>query len=245
MTPSFNIAPKPPAPFEARIVIWRSEGIESQDSEGVSDLYIRAWLDNAVPKETDTHYRCPNGRGNWNWRLLFPLTIPQESHSFTIQVWDRDLFSGNDLAGETSVAFNELARTAWEQGGRVKMTGEAEGTSHRLLRRTQEKFWTHLTKRGGEHAGKVLISFELVPLDRARACAVGEGRAAPNVDPFLPEPLGRFKWSLNPLTVISQLCGPEFKARVCCLVCCALCYLVLMFMSPMILSDGVSSLLFR
>ena len=36
-----------------------------------------------------------------------------------------------------------------------------------------------------------MVSFELVPMEKAEMNPVGVGRDAPNVDPNLPEPTGR------------------------------------------------------
>ena len=245
-----DISPKPPAEFEARLIVWRSEGIENADFEGVSDLYVRAWVDPEEQKETDTHYRCQRGKGSWNWRMKFPYVVPQEQHLLTVQIWDKDIFSGNDFIGEATIPFNEMANTAWEENIREKMMGKAENLRDRIMRREAEKFWVDLKKRDEEDGslkdkGKVLISFELVPKVRAEACPVGEGRNEPNIDPFLPAPVGRFKWSWNPLSLISQLCGPEFKFKICCAICCVLCCMLIIFMLPMILSDGISSAIFR
>lgn len=61
-----DISSKPPVKYEARLILWRSEDVPNGDPEGVSDLYIRSWVGRQPPKETDTHYRCQNGRGSWN-----------------------------------------------------------------------------------------------------------------------------------------------------------------------------------
>jgi len=67
----------------------------------------------------------------------------------------------------------------------------------RLRNKKTDKFWIDLKTRTAEgefkNAGEVLVSFELMPLDVSQACKVGSGRSEPNVDPFLPEPTGRFK----------------------------------------------------
>jgi len=49
--------------------------------------------------------------------------------------------------------------------------------------------------------GQIKVSFELVPKDQALRCPVGKGRDDPNIDPFLPPPVGRIHWSWNPCTM--------------------------------------------
>ena len=45
------------------------------------------------------------------------------------------------------------------------------------------------------------------------------GRTDPNTNPALPPPSGRLKFSLNPFTMGSELCGPALCAQItCCLV---------------------------
>jgi len=56
----------------------------------------------------------------------------------------------------------------------------------------------------------------MMPLWKAQICKVGKGRESPNVNPHLPEPLGRWEWSLNPFRMIvkyfnnriESMCGP-------------------------------------
>jgi hypothetical protein len=75
----------------------------------------------------------------------------------------------------------------------------------------------------------------------AEACPVGEGRDEPNVDPHLPDPVGRIKWSWNPWTMFCQLVGPEMRCKVCCALCCVLCLALLIFMGPMLVSNLISA----
>lgn len=229
--------------------MWRSEDVEDADIEGVSDLYVRAWVNQDKAMETDTHYRCQNGRGSWNWRLKFPLEIEETPRFFlNLQFWDRDFFSANDVIGDATLDFTELAMEAWESGLRVKMYGAAEGLKDRMLRRENEKFWVKFTKRDAEgetrDVGKLLVSFELVPEHMAIACPVGKGHEEPNVDPPLPAPFGRFNLSWNPFNMATQMCGPEVKTKICCGTCCLLCCVVLILMFPVLLSNLLAGALF-
>ena len=244
-----DISPKPPTNFEARLIIWRSEEVPAGDIEGVSDLYVRAWVDSNHPKETDTHLRCQRGRGSWNWRLKFPVSVSESSnHTLNLQLWDKDFLSPNDMLGDACISFNEIAREAWESGKNTCLSGPSEDLKNRILKRNSPKFWAEFysTNNKGEkkYSGKVLISFELVPEARARAVPVGEGRDKPNMNPYLPPPTGRFELSWNPLKIISQFCGPEFKVKICLMICFALCIVLLILMFPMVLSDAISSAIF-
>mmetsp|Transcript_4050 Transcript_4050/g.3879 ORF Transcript_4050/g.3879 Transcript_4050/m.3879 type:complete len:713 (+) Transcript_4050:1971-4109(+) len=248
-SPTWDLTPKPESIFETRLIIWKSEGVPNADPEGVSDLYVRAWVNNLEPKETDTHYRCQRGAGSWNWRMKFRIPVHEKMQSaVNLQLWDRDFFSANDIIGDASFDFKDLALEAWDSGLRTKMLGKAEGAQDRLMRRESEKFWVDFKKRekdGTEtKAGKVLISFELVPEAKAEACKVGEGREEPNIDPPLPAPEGRMQFSLNPIKMLNQMCGPEVRMKIYCWVCSALCCMLLIFMFPMLLSNTITSIIF-
>jgi len=67
----------------------------------------------------------------------------------------------------------------------------------------------------------------------------------PNHSPYLPQPVGRISFSLNPFKMLAQLVGPELRRKIylacCCLICLALC--VALF--PLIFSNVVSALIVK
>lgn len=215
--------------------------------EGTSDIFVRAWVNGCEPKETDTHYRCQTGSGSFNWRLVFPITLPSTINVVNLQIWDRDVVSFNDFLGDASFTFNTLARTAFQRDIRVKKYGSSDKMMDRLRHRETEKFVVQCRRRNKEFeledGGKVVVSFELVPEEMAQRCPVGEGRNEPNVDPYLPPPVGRFEWSWNPCKLISQLCGPEFRMKICLCICCLLCIIILAFVTPMVFSNVMGNLI--
>ncbi|OMJ78297.1 hypothetical protein SteCoe_21930 [Stentor coeruleus] len=246
--PLQDISIKPPGEFEARVIIWKAENVPNMDIEGLSDLFVAVKINSLLEKETDTHYRAGSGRGCWNWRMKFQLTLPQPANIITLQLWDRDIFSGNDFISEISIPFDDLATEAWETDSQVQMFGESDDLKDRLLGKKREIFWVQCKKRNDDgevvDCGKILISFEILPKKRAENFMVGEGRDEPNVNPYLPAPIGRMKFSLNPLTLISQLVGPELKAKFCLILLCALLCLIIVFTIPLLLSEKLSSLFF-
>lgn len=233
LPPPLDITEKPPVQFEARLIVWQTSDVANYDTEATSDLYVRAAVNDAKPKETDTHYRCQNGKGQFNWRMVFHLTLPAPSCLITLQIWDRDMLSANDFIADACISFNKLAEECFEQEKRIKMKGGKDLLLKMVKKTDPDDFWVECKRRKDdgsfEYAGKILISFELLPLSEAEKCPVGEGRSQPNVDPFLPEPQGRFQWSLNPFKLINQTCGPEFRCKICCAICCVICtYLAIM-----------------
>lgn len=84
-------------------MIYDTLNIKMMDVEGTSDVYCRAFFDSAVEaKETDTHYRCSNGKASFNYRMLFNLKHPRKDYSLTLQLYDRDFFKSNDLIGDAT-----------------------------------------------------------------------------------------------------------------------------------------------
>lgn len=101
--PLYNLTAKPLEDFEVRVCVWNTKELVANDIEGCSDAYVRAFFDsNEEVKETDTHYRCSDGKASWNHRMVFSLQHPRKDYSLTLQVYDRDLLTSNDVIGETS-----------------------------------------------------------------------------------------------------------------------------------------------
>lgn len=67
----FDFNPKASEEFEVRLVVYETRNIAMMDVEGTSDVYAKAFFDPSDAKETDTHYRCTNGKASFNYRLLF------------------------------------------------------------------------------------------------------------------------------------------------------------------------------
>lgn len=95
--------------------MWDTKDVIPADWEGVSDVFIRTFFDTKNSKETDTHYRCQDGKASFNYRLLFGVNAPTDNYNFTLQVWDRDFFASNDLIGDATLdlkpLFNDVIET--------------------------------------------------------------------------------------------------------------------------------------
>jgi hypothetical protein len=107
----FDLTPKPSEEFEVRLVVYETRNITIMDVEGASDVYAKAFFDPSDAKETDTHYRCTNGKASFNYRLLFNLTHPikdKNGYRLNLQLFDRDFFKSNDTIGEASIDLGPL-----------------------------------------------------------------------------------------------------------------------------------------
>ena len=78
------------------------------------------------------------------------------------------------------------------------------------------------------------ISVEIWPDTLARGFEAGTGRSDPNDNPYLPPPVGRLQFSLNPFYMMMQICGPSLMCKfLCCIFCLGLLAL-LIFCQPVI-----------
>lgn len=84
-----------------------------------------------------------------------------------------------------------------------------------------------------------------MPIKYANDNKVGSARDAPNVMPFLPPPIGRVFFSLNPCVMFKQLVGPKMRMKiykwVCGILCLSVCLGIAYFVVPMVISDVIAS----
>ena len=75
----------------------------------------------------------------------------------------------------------------------------------------------------------------------------GHGRDEPNTNPTLPKPVGRFKFTLNPFSLLFQLVGPKAYAKVrnflLRVLCCLICVLVVYYTIPVVFGNIVVKIL--
>jgi hypothetical protein len=82
--------------------------------------------------------------------------------------------------------------------------------------------------------GEVLVTVELVPGELVESYTAGRGRSAPNMNPNLPPPAGRMRFSLNPFYLGNAICGPALFQRCLLCFCLLLVVVVLMVGGPFI-----------
>jgi hypothetical protein len=68
-----------------------------------------------------------------------------------------------------------------------------------------ESFWLPMLAKNEEgeieNNGFVRVRIDIVPKEYAEKNKVGSAREDPNQEPYLPPPVGRISWSLNPCTM--------------------------------------------
>ena len=242
----WNIEPEPKSTLEMRLIVYETEEMENMDIEDTSDIYVMAFVDADKKYQTDVHYRCSTGQGSFNWRMVMPIEFPRNKFDLTLQTYDCDILSRDDFICGGRLNLAQILNDVNVLDLPIKLTSDYYQNlpkEKRVLSNIEfaakdedpdgVKFWVQLEKNG-KKGGRVLCSIEVVPQWYAEQHPVGKGRDEPNMNPYLPPPVGRIKFSLNPFTMLNQLTGPKFRKK-CYMICCsAICIVYLIFMIPYI-----------
>ena len=105
----------------------------------MSDIFVVGYIEGKEPQKTDIHWRSENGEGMFNWRMVFPVTLPYKNPRLKIQIsfcgsrgelgergasergsklttseiWDKDLLNPNDVIAEASLNLRGLFKKAF------------------------------------------------------------------------------------------------------------------------------------
>ena len=241
----WNISPEPVTKLEMRLVVWETENMEMMDVEGTSDIYVIGYVDMKTKQSTDVHFRCQTGAGSFNWRMLLPIEVPNSPNTLTLQVYDNDLFSSDDFICGATINIKNLITVPKYLDMPIKFTRDYynglsaeekkayEGIEFEPASEDPEgiKFWVQCYK-AGKQGGRVMCSLEILPQWKADLTKVGKGRDEPNLDPYLPPPVGRFEFSLNPFKMLNQCVGPKFRRKMYCFICLCLLMVYLCCIIP-------------
>ena len=243
----FDISKKPPYPVEVRVVVHNCENIPMMDMEGTIDAFFRGFFDTKEEvQETDCHYRNQDGKPDFQYRMKFNVNQPKTVSQFTLQGYDRDFFSSNEMFGEASFPLEEIMEDVSlchkplginkEYYDKVLKDKYPELGMKFKDSTNPSTFWLTLHGKDKktnkiEQKGEVRLTVDVIPQEFADKNEVGKARDNPNHSPMLPQPAGRLELSLNPLKMLNQLVGPALRRKLymaCCgLVCIGLCILVL------------------
>jgi len=128
-----------------------------------------------------------------------------------VQAYDRDFFKSNDIIGEARINI----RLAVEDSSLAKRPISINKKYYNSYLQKQgvtmdfkddTSFWVDLVSRNDkgqiEKTGKVRMSIEILSKENAETNIVGEARSEPNMNPYLPTPVGRLSLSFNPIKLI-------------------------------------------
>ena len=144
---AMKIAPPPVIDVELRVVIWRARKMVIKDIGGNNDLFFKVGLVGLDHKqtrfgqvqETDTHYFASDGKGSFNYRIIYRFSIPVTKAKLRVSAYDRDLIGSNDNIGEAILPLsgmcNELMRLIQaapdgELSGNAEVKMDAKNQKH-------------------------------------------------------------------------------------------------------------------
>jgi hypothetical protein len=244
----WQILPEPSSQVQLRLVIWETEDMRMMDAEDTSDIYVTAFIDQKNRQSTDTHFRCMNGNGSFNWRIVFDLDVPRINNRLTLHCYDKDIFSRDDFISGADLDLTDLMKIPKDLDVPIALSKEYvesvkgdEKNKYKSLEfltseedKEKNKFWIQCYQKN-EKSGRILCSLEILPMWKAEINKVGKGRKEPNQFPYLPPPVRRFQWSLNPFKMLNQCVGPRFRKKFYCGICMVCCIIYLMFLIPYII----------
>ena len=241
----WNIEPEPKTTLEMRLIVYETDGMENLDIEDTSDIYVMAYVDADKKFQTDVHYRCSTGQGSFNWRMIIPIEFPRNKFDLTLQTFDSDIFSKDDYICGARLNLSQILNDVNVLDLPLKLSSEyysslpqeKKFSNIRFAERDEDeegvKFWVQMEK-DGKKGGRVLCSIEVMPKWYADLHPVGKGRDEPNMNPYLPPPVGRIKFTLNPFKMLNQLTGPKFRKKCYCIICMICLTIYLIFFIPYI-----------
>ena len=82
-----------------------------------------------------------------------------------------------------------------------------------------DSFWLPMISKNNETGelednGHVRIRIDITTMAFAETNKVGSAREDPNIEPFLPPPIGRLTFSFNPCDMYKQLIGPAMRRKI-------------------------------
>ena len=241
----WQITPEPKTTIEMRLIIWETEEMELRDDEGTSDVFISAYVDPKQEQSTDVHYRCQNGTASFNWRMVYRLELPNKYNKLIFHAYDKDLFRKDDYITGAELDISDMIKIPKNldvplifNKDYINDINEFEKNKYKSIEflgkmsdPDQTKFWIQCY-RNNTKSGRILCSLEYLPLWKAENNKVGKGRSDPNVSPYLPPPVGRFEFSLNPFKMLNQCVGPKVRRKMYITICVICCTIYLVFLLP-------------
>ena len=168
----------------------------------------------------------------------------------TIQLYDKDFFSPNEILGETTINLNIPMEDAGLTNRPVSLNKayakEALAEDWKDIKwKDDTSFWVdcHYVDKEGKQklGGKVRLSVDILPQEKADANETGQGRNEPNHSPFCPPPVGRISFTMNPFKMLAQLVGPAVLRKIYCACCLALCIALCVALFPLIAGNLLSA----
>ena len=184
--------------------------------------------------------------------MLFGVKHPRKEYTLSLQLYDRDFFKSNDIIGDATLdlkhAILDCALTQRPLGLSKKYYNDyLQGKGYDWTYKDDNSFWVPVRGKDKDgkmvEGGKVRIQVDIYPKAMAVQNKVGEARQEPNHSPFLPPPIGRISFTMNPLKMFQQMVGPALRRKIYCYCCLAVCMVLLIMLAPSILGNFMSLML--
>jgi len=106
-------------------------------------------------------------------------------------------------------------------------------------------FWltTSCQTDDGPRNVKIRLDLRIFPGEIAAKAPLGNARTEANMEPYLPPPVGRMEFSLNPCKMLSQLMGPAVWKKVKGVMCCCICAVLCIAMIPLVAQSVISKII--
>jgi len=184
--PPTELEPPKPTEVEVRIVLWGTRNVKLVDGDHV-DVCIQCILDCAqyqgrypVFQETDTHLNSKDGKGVFNWRVVYPrIVVPVEACVVQVKVLDDNQITEKQFIGEVNLDLKKYVEHV--ERNLETLTFDAE---LKISNRAE----------GEEDIGTVILSMDIMTQPEADARKVGIRRDEPNRDPQLITPTEGREW---------------------------------------------------
>lgn len=202
--------------FELRVIVWDAVDVKAKDEAffgggGTSDVFVTVQPIGSQPynmQKTDVHWRSP-GDAEFNWRMVWPIALPEKAPRLFLQIWDADILSADDAIGEAQITLKPLCDRALKRGGNLKLDNIFVPCTHPNFKGSQ---------------GTVRVTIELLPRGEAMQKPVGLGRSKPNQHPFLMEPVRPSLF--DGLGIDFNFLNPFYFFKKYAVVCCICCIIV-------------------
>ena len=223
MNPMVALAPPAKKQYQLRLVVWEAKDVAMKDS-GQSDVFItvKPRGDSDYERQsTDTHW-FSTGAAEFNWRMIWPVFLPEEVPRLFMQVWDQDIIGADDAIGEAELNLKSMYDKVLKKN----------------VKQSQERMWvpfTHPNFKGVQ--ARVCMSIEVLTLQEAILFPAGRARDAPNENPHLDTPvrpglfdgLGLSFSFFNPFGMFKKY------FRLCC---CCICVVAVVAVAVLLSAQG-------
>jgi hypothetical protein len=117
--PPEDIRPPQPERWQVRAIVWT---VSKVIFDGKVDLFVTAKLGDQKHQLTDTHWSSPDGNGEFNWRMIWDVIIPnRKDNRLLLQVWDKNMVQTNEALAECTVNLTNVFKNAYKNGDVVNI----------------------------------------------------------------------------------------------------------------------------